>query len=544
MGTQLSAGVKITEKDLSTRVAPAAVSIAAYVGRGTKGPVWEKTLVTSEREFADLFGEPDENTYEDFFTAAGFLTYGNTLYYTRVVDTATAKNSQLNVTTTSVSAGSGDYIADWEEYTPTFGGSDKFQLFAKYPGAYGDDEFKVVLINNTDWGNIATVGAVSAYEADVEVGPSTTDESVILIYSLQSDGEYELAEQFLVSDTVGTKDNNGNNIYINEIINRGSNYMLAFNNAITIDEPESFGQTATANGADGTTEESDIVSGYDLYDNPEEISINYVIGGKNTTVATAQAIVTLCDTTRKDCFAVLDVPKSDVVGIADVSTAITNVVDYRKTELNSNAKRAALYANWLYIYDKYNDTYRWVPCSGYVAGIYASSADVSDAWFAPAGLNRGILNNVVKLAINPNLAQRDTLYKNQINPIVSFPGQGTVVWGQKTLLTKPSAFDRVNVVLLFNYLELSIRPSAKYVVFEPNDELTRSIYKNMVNPFLENVKGRRGIYDYFVEVSDDPELIDNNIFLARHFIKPTRAAEFIQLEFIATRTDANFEELG
>jgi len=543
-GVQLSPGVKITEEDQSTRISPAAVSIGVYVGRSIKGPVWSQTLVTNEREFAELFGDPTDDNYEDFFTAAGFLTYGNTLYYTRVVDAATAQNAQIDVTTTSASAGTGDYIADWEDYTPSFGGTDKFQFFAKYPGAYGNTEFKLVLINNTDWANISTVAAVSAYESDVDTGPSTTDESVILVYVKNVDGDYEYQEQWLVSDTAGTKDNFGNNIYINERINRGSKYILAFNNTSTSGEPESFGQLLPAGGVDGTENESDIVDGYALYDNPEDISINYVIGGSHTVVATQSSLITLADVTRADCIAILDVPKTDVVNIANQSTAISNVVDFRKNELNANAKRAALYANWLNIYDKYSDVYRWVPCSGYVAGIYAHSANVTDAWRAPAGLNRGILNNIVRVAINPNLAQRDTLYKNQINSIVKFPGQGTVVWGQKTLLSKPSSFDRVNVVNLFNYLESSIKVSAKYVTFEPNDDLTVAMYRNMVEPFLDDVVGRRGIVEYVLEFDRDPELIENNRFVVRHFIKPTKAAEFIQLIFISSRQDANFSEIG
>ena len=541
----LSPDTYVVEKDLSTFVASVATSIAVYVGRSTRGPVWEKTQVSNERQFAELFGEPTGSNYEDFFTAAGFLQYGNTLYHTRVVDPATAKNSQLDVSTgAAASAGDGDYVADWEEYTPSFS-TEKMQVYAKYPGLYGDTDFKVAMINNTDWATIGTSPTLSGYEAVVDQGPTASDEFIVIVSALQSDGEYEISETYLVSDNETAKDSEGNNMYVSEAINRSSQYILIFNNTGVSAELQSFVETSPANGADGDVNESDIVLGYDLYDNPEEIEINYLIGGSHTTVATAKSILALA-TTRADCFAVLDVPKSDVVNIASISTAVSNVTDYRKTELNANTSYGALYANWLYIYDKYNDINRWVPSSGHVAGIYAHTANVEESWSAPAGLNRGILRNVIKLAINPAKAYRDTLYKNQVNPLVSFPGQGISVWGQKTLQTKPSAFDRVNVRLLFLYMEKAIARTAKYIVFEANDQLTRSIFKNQVEPFLDDIKGRRGVYGFLVEVGDTvntPEVIDRNEFRANIFIKPVKTAEFLVLSFIASRTGVDFSEL-
>lgn len=541
----LSPDVNIIERDLSAFVASVATSIAVYVGRATRGPVWEKTQIANERQFAELFGDPTSTNYEDFFTAAGFLQYGNTLYYTRVVDTATAKNSQLNVSTGAApSAGDGDYVADWEEYTPSFG-SEKLQVYAKYPGLYGDTDFKVAMISNTDWDTIGTSPTLSGYEAVIDQGPESTDEFLVIVSVLQSDGEYEILETYLVSDTEGTKDFEGNNMYVDEVINKGSSYILIFNNTGVTAELQSFAEIAPANGADGDISEADIVLGYDLYDNPEEIEINFVLGGSHTTVATANSILALCST-RADCFAILDVPKSDVVGIASISTAVSNVTDYRKTELNANTSYGALYANWLYVYDKYNDTNRWVPSSGHVAGIYAHTANVEDTWFAPAGLNRGILRNVIKLAINPGKSYRDTLYKNQINPLVSFPGQGISVWGQKTLQTKPSAFDRVNVRLLFLYMEKAIGRTAKYVVFEQNDQLTRSIFKNQIEPFLDDIKGRRGVYDFLVLVDESvntPERVDRNEFWCEIYVKPVKAAEYIVLRFTATKTGVDFSEL-
>lgn len=546
MSTRISPGVTSLERDLSNIVSPPSTNIAFYVGRATKGPVWKKTLVDSERYFADLFGEPTETTYEDFFTVSGFFNYANSLYFTRVVDKATAKNSQLLASTTlSPSAGDGDYVEKHAEYTPTFG-TEKVQFFAKYPGEYGDTDFKVVVISKTDFDSISTSPTLSAYESFIDEEPETTNEFIVLVSVLGADGEYELEEKFLVSDTIGDKDNNGNNLYINEKINRSSQYLLAFNNVGATAEPISFAETLLGGGADGDMNEGDIILGYEIYDDPEEIEVNFAIGGKNTAVATANAIIALAEA-RKDVYGILDVPKSDVVNVANISTAVQNVIDYRKSELNANTSYAGLYANWLLVYDKYNDVDRWVPSSGHVAGIFAKTAETNDTWWASAGLNRGILRNVNDLAISPKETYRDKLYKGQVNAIANFLGEGRVVWGQKTLQTKPSAFDRANVRLLFIYMEKAIARSAKYIVFEPNDSLTRTIFTNQVEPFLEDIKGRRGVYDFLVDVGDKvntPERIDRNEFWAEIFVKPVKSAEFIFIRYTATKTGVDFSELG
>ncbi len=200
----------------------------------------------------------------------------------------------------------------------------------------------------------------------------------------------------------------------------------------------------------------------------------------------------------------------------------------------------------LKVTEKYNDVYRWIPASGHVAGLCAYTDNVADAWFSPAGFNRGQLLGVTKIAFNPKQADRDTLYKARINPIVSFPGQGTVLYGDKTALAKPSAFDRINVRRLFITLEKSISTAAKFQLFELNDEFTRAMFRNMVEPFLRDVQGRRGITDFKVvcdETNNTGDVIDRNEFRADIYIKPARSINFITLNFIATRTGVEFSEL-
>lgn len=556
MGFYVSPSVNVVERDLSVYVAGVASSIAAYVGQTNKGPVWQRTLVTSERGLVDLFGSPTDSNYEDFYSATGYLSYGNTLYFTRVVNKASALNAELVAKTNLVSGGAGDYVEFHDgstilngsglDYTPSFGPTEKILFFAKYPGAYGNTDLKVGLINYTSWLSISGSTTLSGYANNISDPPSSADEFVTLVSTVQPDGTYSLAEIMKVSTTAGKKDSFGNNIYVDDYINSKSSYILAFNNSSLSTAPSSFAETALTNGANGTTTNGDIATAYDLYSNPEDVDVNILIGGSSASqaIATAQKLITICEA-RKDCIAILDFPKTDLVNVGEISTAINNVLQYRQSELNPNTSYAALYANWAQIYDNYNDKIRWIPLSGIIAGIYANTDNVSDPWFAPAGLNRGILKTVLKLAINPDAGYRDILYKNGINPIVSMKGQGITVWGQKTLQSKPSAFDRVNVRRLFMVLEKAISTSSKYFVFEQNDDFTRAQFKNMVEPFLKDIKGRRGIYDYAVDVSErvnTPERVDRGEFWAEIYIKPTKVAEFLVLRFNATRTGVSFDE--
>ena len=207
---------------------------------------------------------------------------------------------------------------------------------------------------------------------------------------------------------------------------------------------------------------------------------------------------------------------------------------------------AVMDCNWKYQYDKYNDVYRWVPLNGDIAGLCVRTDTERDPWFSPAGLNRGVIKNVVKLAWNPTKAERDELYKKGVNPVVTFPGEGTILYGDKTLLQRPSAFDRINVRRLFIVLEKSIARAARSSLFEFNDDFTRAAFLNLVEPYLRDVQGRRGIYDFRVvcdTTNNTPEVIDRNEFVGDIYIKPARSINFIQLNFIAVRTGVAFEEV-
>ena len=260
-------------------------------------------------------------------------------------------------------------------------------------------------------------------------------------------------------------------------------------------------------------------------------------GGASSTLA---ANVISLASGRKDSIAFIS-PALANVQAADPVSAITNF-----RNVLTSTSFAVMDSNWKYQYDKYNDTYRWIPCNGDVAGLCAQTDRDRDPWFSPAGFNRGQLKNVIKLAFNPNQTQRDTLYKAGVNPVVSFPGDGTVLFGDKTMLNKPSAFDRINVRRLFIVLEKAIAKAARASLFEFNDEFTRAQFVNLVEPFLRLVQGRRGIYDFRVvcdDTNNSPEVIDRNEFVGDIYIKPAKSINFIQLNFVAVRTGVAFDEI-
>jgi hypothetical protein len=252
---------------------------------------------------------------------------------------------------------------------------------------------------------------------------------------------------------------------------------------------------------------------------------------------------------RKDCFAILNVPEAEMVNPLTKKVrpfVYTDMRNYVQTRLNINSSYSAIYGNYFKIFDPYSEVERWVPVTGFI-GATIARVDFNQAqWWAPAGLNRGVIDNIIDIAINPTKAQRDIMYYNRINPIVNFFGQGIVIWGQKTMQAKPSAFDRINVRRLFLYMERAIEKLARFFIFELNDEITRSRFRGLVNNFLSEIKARRGVFDFLVvadETNNTPDIVDRNEFVAEILVKPTRVIEFIKLTFTAVSTGVDFAEV-
>jgi len=295
---------------------------------------------------------------------------------------------------------------------------------------------------------------------------------------------------------------------------------------------------------------------YDLFANTELLDINFVLGGPSATVDgtsfgtagdefdTHGTMITDLAELRKDCVAFISPARQSVVNVQNDNVQTSNIKAQFDTLPSSSY--VVYDSGYKYMYDKYNDVYRYVPLNGDIAGLCANTDKVADPWWSPGGYNRGNIRGAISLAYNPLQANRDILYRARVNPVVDFPGQGVILFGDKTALTKPSAFDRINVRRLFLVLEKAIATAAKYQLFEFNDEFTRAQFRNMVEPFLRDVQGRRGIFDFEVICdgsNNTGEVIDRNEFIADLYIKPARSINFITLNFIAVRTGVEFSEV-
>ena len=309
------------------------------------------------------------------------------------------------------------------------------------------------------------------------------------------------------------------------------------------------GVTYTNSGGAYVISNIDLATAYELVEDPESQTIDFILSGPAgaddaAALAKATTIINILEE-RRDCLAFFSPKRSDVIGISNAQTITNNIVDYFDQIPSSNY--AIFDAGYKYIYDKYSDVYRYVPCNGDVAGLVLNTAQVAEPWFSPAGFARGVLRNAIKLAYSPNKTQRDTLYANRINPVVSFPGQGIVLFGDKTAQGFASAFDRINVRRLFLVIERVIGEAAKTQLFEQNDEAQRALFVNIVEPYLRDVQGRRGVTDFLVKCDEDnnpPDAVDRGEFYAEIFVKPTRTINYITLSFVATRTGVAFTEVA
>ena len=404
---------------------------------------------------------------------------------------------------------------------------------------------------------------------DVAAAGGSNDEMHIAV--IDEDGSItgtagEILETFEgVSQAHDAKSSTGASNYYADVIYRESKFIYWIDHISTLSDGlgktgqtfdntvgDAFviSNTSLSGGTDDyAATNAEIATAYEKFNDVENVDLSLLICGPSQTGADATgdtkatAVMDIA-TARKDCVAFISPARADVVGVANAITQTQNVVGFADGLPSSSY--AVIDSGYKQMYDRYNDVFRFVPLNGDIAGLCARTDSIADPFFSPAGYNRGQIRGAVKLAFNPNQTQRDELYKARVNPVVTFPGQGTVLFGDKTAQAKPSAFDRINVRRLFITLEKAIATAAKFQLFEFNDEFTRAQFRNLVEPFLRDVQGRRGITDFSV-VCDDTnntgEVIDRNEFRADIFIKPARSINFIQLNFIATRTGVAFSEV-
>jgi phage tail sheath protein FI len=498
--------------------------------------------------------------------SAATITTAGTGYSAAPTITVAAPPSGTTATLNRTISTAGVKIRNSEHYLSSFssGAAVTGEFAAKFPGALGNS-LKV------SYADSATFAAWT-YKAEFDAAPGTStyaagvggsdDEMHIIV--IDEDGDWTgtpgtVLEKFaFVSKAGDAKKPDGTNNHYKDVINANSDYIWwtdylagsdwgtsASGNASTL--LASAGSFSLAGGVDDyTMSAGQQQTAYALFANAELYDVSLIIAGK-ANAATAKIIADLAQT-RADCVAFIspqDNSTGDVI-IGNSSTETDAIVTYRNA-VNVIHSYAVIDSGYKYQYDRYNDKYRYIPLNADVAGLCARTDYTNDPWFSPGGYNRGQIKNVVRLAHNPDKTNRDTLYKAGVNPVVSFPGQGIVLFGDKTMQTKPSAFDRINVRRLFIVLEKAIATAAKFQLFEFNDSFTRAQFKNLVEPFLRDVQGRRGIIDFRVKCDDTNntgEVIDRNEFIADIFIKPNRSINYITLNFVAARSSANFTEIG
>ena len=601
MPFQVSPGVNVSEVDLTTVVPNVSTSIGAAVGQFQWGPVNQRTTVISENDLVNQFGKPDEDTFEDFFTSANYLAYSDNLIQVRVTedDARNAAVSGVHEGTNYKTDNVDDYEVDLLAYSD--------QLFvAKYPGKRGNS-LKALAIDSVGWAELAAKapdnrsvdetyffqnfnGAPATSQDVIKAngGVATAlDEMHVII--IDEDGQFtgtagEVLETFAyVSKASDALRFDGSNNYIKNVLKNESRYIWLGNianidststdgatavgsvkagavfNTINVDHPGtsvkimggSLGGNAGSLGKDGAKVARDSgkrVNGFlDNFADPEIVDVTLVIGGPIEPDQGKLVIDGVLEV-RKDCVGFFSPSRSSVVNTVSASVALDNITGANGDNFKLGSSNYAIMDSaWKYQYDRYRDDFVYAPMNGDIAGLCARTDFTNDPWFSPAGFNRGVVKNIVRPSWDAQRAHRDALYKIGTNPVVTQPAVGTILFGDKTMQAVPSAFDRINVRRLFIVLEKAISIAAKSFLFEFNDEFTRAQFVSVVSPFLREVQGRRGITDFKVvcdRTNNTGQVIDTNSFVGDIYIKPNRSINFIQLNFIAVRTDVDFTEIG
>jgi len=551
------------------------------------GPAEQIVQIGSEDELVDNFGKPTTNTAVDFFSAANFLSYSGHLKVVRVANTGGTFNASDN----SIGAIQINNDNVWDETVSQIAANT---FYAKYPGELGNS----LTVEWCDGGeDIGTGNGFSAFTSNTlfSSAPGTSpyvsargganDEIHVVVKddglgTISGSPSAVLEYWGYLSKAEDALSAGGDVNYYRDVINNKSQYIRVGTDLSLLDGAgptgsqavdtdfgissastgNGFGSSTLSGGASGSSGSGvygadDYLRAWDLFADSATVDVSLVIageGGKTGTKTEKKTVIKYISDNvtdkRKDAVMFFS-PHLDAVDSGLDSGKLADVIGFRTGAFdgpNLNTSYAVMDSGWKYQYDKYNDKYRWVPLNGDIAGLCARTDNNRDAWWSPAGYNRGQVKNVVKLAFNPQKAARDSLYQKQVNPVVTFPGQGTILFGDKTQQTRPSAFDRINVRRLFIVLEKAISTAAKFSLFEFNDEFTRAQFRNMVEPFLRDIQGRRGIIDFKVvcdETNNTGQVIDTNQFIGDIYIKPARSINFIQLNFIAVSTGVDFSEI-
>lgn len=574
---QLSPGVIVNEVDLTTIVPGVSTSRGAFVGQFNWGPVLEPRLINDEIGLLNTFQRPTDSSQNSFvgtsyFSCANFLAYSNSLFVVRVVG-ANAKNATANA---NASILVGNELTFENSYLYANTANTLGAFISRFPGDLGNSISVSVCANTSTFSGwtydeyFDNAPGTSEFAANRN---SANDEMHIVVVDRL--GRFTgiagtVIEKFpflsKASDAIGV---DGQSSYYKQVIFNNSQYIYAVDPVDFTNTSATWGTPtySTANyanpvsnhtiilsgGANGDSlAANNIIGGWDLFKNRDTYDVSFLITGSSSDISLTiprYIIDNVIDGStastpiqgRRDSIVFISPRYADVVNQS--GSEATNITSNFLATLDKSSSYAVVDSGWKYQYDKYNNIYRWIPLNADIAGTCAATDLAQDPWWSPAGFSRGKIKNVTKLAWNPNQSERDWIYPRGVNPVVSFQGEGVVLFGDKTLQAKPSAFDRINVRRLFIVLEKAISRAAQYSLFEFNDQFTRAQFVAMVEPYLRTIKGRRGIYDFKVicdESNNTPDIIDRNGFVGDIYIKPARSINYIQLNFIAVRTGVEF----
>ena len=562
-----SPAITVKEVDLSGFVPNVQSTTGAFVGNFRWGPAKKATLVDSEATLAEKFGSPTTTGAVDFLSAAQFLRYSSAMFVVREL-TSAAKNATSS-TSVVTNVNNKDH---WDEVKSAFGAdsgdTNVGAWIGKWAGALGNS-LKVEICTAAGF-------AAWAYKGEFDAAPGTSafasargagaDECHIVV--VDEDGQ--------ISGTVGTvleryaflsmasdaKAADGTNNYAADVINNASEYvwlahwdgdLATMSNAGTAASGTAFGNPSAAisksltGGVDSAAlTTAEVATGFDLYQDTDTIQVDFLIAPGMANASDQATVVNdlagIAGVTRKDCIVVTSPDRAAVVNNSTpVASSVTTAAGF------NSSSYIVVDNNYLKVYDKFNDQYVFIPAASTTAGVMAATDANAAPWFSPAGQRRGQYFGVTALAYSPTKSERDTLYKAGLNPVANIPGQGILLFGDKTFLNRPSAFDRVNVRRLFLVMERAIASAARNVMFEFNDEFTRAEFTNIVEPFLREIQGRRGITDFKVvcdSTNNGPSVVDRNEFIANIFVKPARSINYVTLNFVAVRTGVDFEEVA
>jgi len=578
-----SPAVTVKEIDLTGVVPNVQTSTGAFVGNFGWGPVGVATLVSDESGLVSTFSAPTDDNTVDFHSAAYFLRYSNSMYVVREQD-SDGKNSVAN--NTSLGSLTAQTVNNLDAFEDLSIDSSDGAFIAKYPGTIGNS-LKISIVgtdsasgsetNFNSWAYKDNFDGATGTSAFVTALGGYNDEIHVAV--IDEDGEITgnagtVLETFpYLSVAKNAKSPDGSSNYFKEVLKLKSKWVYAGDFHLSGDSDgvndfggSLWGTTATTTGQDfatgqnysnttsawsfksGNTSSSlgtdDFLRGYDKFEDKDNIEVDFLIAPESLTNTAATTIVNdlvaIAGTTRKDCVAVASPSRNAVVTVGTNVGVLTNNNTYTKSSYLVQDN------NYLKVFDKYNDKYIKIPAASSTAGLMAATDLVAAPWFSPAGSRRGRYQGITDIILSPTKAERDALYKAGINPIANIPGEGIMLFGDKTNESRPSAFDRINVRRLFLGIERAIAIAGRNVMFEFNDEFTRAEFVNIVEPFLREIQGRRGITDFRVvcdATNNTAAVVDRNEFVASIFIKPARSINFVTLNFVAVRTGVEFDEV-